>query len=207
MAKISTKDVINYSAYETLHHSYVKRSEDEENCTANRILESIENGELSEDDILSIKERVSKWFEYVNNPSNKGEYFESIVAALGKPYLDELKVGLIASSFSAFDKSVKFEESISQDKKSEYLGEEGDTITFTIKDYKLVKTGSSKFGGNSGKWYLYKVHDDKDNVIIFFSNHDCEFELSHSEKAIATITKLSEFRDVKQTNVGKVKFV
>lgn len=207
MARINTKDVINYSAYETLHNQYIKRSEDEENCTANKILESIEGDELSNDDLLSIKERVSKWFEYVNNPNNNGEYFESLRAELSKPSIDEVKIGLIASSFSAFDKSSRFEEANKQDKKSEYLGEEGDTITFSVKDYKLIKTGTSKFGGNQSKWYLYKIHDDKDNVIVFFSNHDCEFEFSHCEKVVATITKLSEFREVKQTNVGKVKFM
>lgn len=206
MSKLQTTTVIKYAAYEVLQNGYVKRSEDEENCTANKILEAIELNSISDDELNSVKDRVQSWFEYINDSNQSGEYYDNVRAEVTKPMIDENKIALIASSFSSFDKYASFAKLKEKDKASDYLGEEGDKVTFSVRDYRLVKTGTSKFGNNSSKWFLYNIHDDNGNVIVYFSDHNLDFEFKHSDKISAVISKLSEYKGIKQTSISKVKF-
>ena len=200
--KLNVKDVINYSAYETLN-GYIKRTDDSNvECTAEKILNAIDAHELDEDTFESLKDRVKNWSIYIE--SQTGEYFENVRNEISKPLIDEMKIGLIASSFASFDKYRYFQKLSENDKLSEYLGEEGDTITFTIDSYKLIKTGVSKFGNNS-KWYLYKIYTGN-NIINYFSNTNIDYELEHYKKASAIVSKLNEYKGTKQTNVSKLSF-
>lgn len=207
MAKLQTAKVIKYAAYEVMQNGYVKRSEDEDNCTANKVIDGIECDSISDDELMSVSDYVSKWADYINDDRQSGEYYDSIRAEIARPTVDESKVGLIASSFSSFNKYLEIEKDRSADACSEYLGEEGDTVTFTIRDHSLIKTGRSKYGGANSKWYLYKIHDDCGNVITWFSNNDCDFEFRHCNKVKATISKLSEYGNIKQTCVTKLKWL
>lgn len=204
--KLNTSDVIKHCAYETQFNGYVKRSADEDvYCTADKVFDAITKAEVSEDELASVKDRVSKWLEYVDNSS--GEYFENIKSEITKPKLDETKIGLIASSFSAFDKYNLHNKLLNDEKSSEFLGEEGDNITINVKDYKLIKSGVSKFKTGSSKWFLYKIYDNFGNVIMWFSDHDSEFEFKHSKKITAAISKLTEYNGVKQTTITKLKWL
>lgn len=209
MSKVSTKDVIKYSAYLTDIDGYVKRSDDQNVvCTADRVLDAIEDGTISEDDLSDVKDRISQWFTYINDTNSQtGEYFDNLREEVCKPMIDEIKIGLIASSFASFDRYRQFKAKNDADKKSNFLGEEGDRIIFNISDYKLIKTGTSKFSAGKSKWYLYHIHDEFGNVIIFFADHNCDSKFENSTKAAATISKLTTFNDVKQTNVSRVEFL
>ena len=208
MSKVSTADVIKYSAYITEQEGYVKRSDNPNvTCTADKVLDAMEYGSISDEELDETKDRVTEWFAYINDEKQTGEYFDNLRAEVVKPTIDEIKIGLIASSFASYDRFKKFKQGSEADKNSEFLGEEGDKIIFNIAEHKLVKTGTSKFSNNSSKWYLYKIKDDKGNTVIFFADHDCEFEFTHSDKATATISKLNTFNEVKQTNVSKLKFL
>lgn len=202
--KLSVKDVISYSAYET-RNGYVKRSDAKDGeCTADIVVEEILNKSLSDEDLKEVALRVKEWSDYINEQS--GEYFDNVKSEVSKPLVDETKVGLIASSFASFDKYKYFKKLNENDAKSEYLGEEGDLVEFNIDDYKLIKTGSSKFGDRLNKWYLYKIHSGN-NVISYFSNNNLEYEFKHSKRAKATISKLSEYNNIKQTGVTKMVFL
>ena len=201
-AKLNVKDVINYSAYETLN-GYIKKTEDSNiESTFEKILNAIDEHSLSEDDLLSVKDRVKEWSLYIG--AQEGDYFENVRNEISKPLVDETKIGLIASSFAAFDKYRYFQKLNENDKLSEYLGEEGDCITFDIDSYKLIKTGMSKFG-KQDKWYLYKIYSGN-NVINYFSNINIDYELEHFKSATAIISKLNEYKGIKQTNVSKLSF-
>lgn len=206
-SKISTNIVIKYCAYEVSNNGYTKRTEgSEEECTANKILNAIENETLENTNTDNLKDYITKWMDYLTNQT--GEYFSNIKTELEKSSIDETKIGLIASSFASYEKFLSFNKSNELEKASSYLGEEGDSITIDLKDHRLVKSGNSKFSnGNSNKWYLYKFHDFSNNVIMWFSDHDCEFELKHSNKISCLISKLSEYNGVKQTTITKVKFL
>lgn len=201
--KLNTKDVIQYAAYETLQNGYVKRSEDEDNCTANKLFDMITLHRISDEDVNSVKDRVSKWLEYIN--SQDSEYFNNIKSEITKPNIDESKLGLIASSFSSFDKHQSFKALNDLDKDSKYLGEEGDSVSFVIKDVKLVKTGQSKFNNRTSKWYLYKFHDLEGNVITCFANENYDKELRPGKFVNATISKLQEYNNIKQTQISKLR--
>lgn len=204
--KLNTTLVIKYSAYETLHNGYVKRTDDESNCTADKVFDAVSEDRLSESELESVKDRISKWAQFINEAT--GEYFDNVRAEIAKPMIDESKIGLIASSFSSMDKTAKYIKANELEKSSEYLGEVGDTVNFEIKSYRLVKSGTSKFdGGNSSKWFLYKINDTNNNVIIWFADHNCDFEFTHCHKIKAVVTKISTYKDVKQTNISRVKFV
>lgn len=203
MAKINTKEVILHSAYETFINGYTKRSEDSD-CTADAVIDAI-SSDKEIPNIEDVHKRIVEWSEYIQKQS--GEYFEDVKREIEKPSIDEIKVGLISSSFASFDRQKKFEALNARDKQSEFLGEEGDVITFNITDHKLIKTGFSKFGNKSNKWYLYKIYDDCDNVIMYFSNYDCETEFENSNSASAIVSKLTTYNGIKQTNVTKLKFL
>lgn len=207
MPKMSTANIIKYAAYITENEGYVKRSDSQDNCTVDRIIDSIESDSITDNELNSVKDRVAQWLSYVNDDKQTGEYFENLRAEIVKPMIEETKIGLIASSFASFDRHKIYKIKNEVDKRSEYLGEEGDKITFTVSEHRLVKSGESKFKNGTSKYYLYKMKDDDGNIIMWFADHDCEFEFEHSDKATATITKLSIFNEVKQTNVSKLRFL
>ena len=209
MPKILTTDVIRVSAYITEQEGYTKRSDNPNvMCTADKVLDAIEMASIDEADLDDTKERVTNWLEYINDSEHQtGEYFDNLRSEVCKPMIDEIKVGLIASSFASYDRYISFKAKSDIDKQSEFLGEEGDKVTFTISEYKLVKTGTSKFKSGPTKWFLYQIKDPSGNIIIYFADHDCEFEFTHSDKATATISKLNTFNEVKQTNVSRLKFM
>ena len=134
--KLNTQDVISHSAYETSLNGYVKRSEDEDNCTANKVFDSIVMKTISKDDLDTVKDRVTMWLEYISNQT--GDYFDDIKASISEPKIDESKIGLVASSFSSFDRYQSYKVLNETEKQSEYLGEEGDSVSFEIKDAKLL---------------------------------------------------------------------
>lgn len=208
MPKVQTIDVIKYSAVITESEGYVRRSENQNvMCTADKVLDAIEDNSVSDEELSSTKDRVAQWLEYVNDTAHQtGEYFDNIRAEICKPMIDEIKIGLIASSFASFDKHRLFKAKNEMDKNSRFLGEEGDKITFNIANYRLIKTGTSKYG-SGGRWYLYHIHDEFNNIIVYFADHDCENDFKNFEKASATISKLSTFNEVKQTNVSKLRFL
>ena len=209
MSKVSTIDVIKYSAIITESEGYIKRSDNPHViCTADKVLDAIEDNSFNNEDLSDTKDRISKWLEYVNDIEHQtGEYFDNLRIEICKPMIDEIKIGLIASSFASFDKNRLYMAKSELDKQSNFLGEEGDKITFNIAEHTLVKTGASKYNDKGGKWFLYKIKDDLGNIIIYFADHDCESEFEHSDKAIATISKLTTFNEVKQTNVSKLRFL
>lgn len=207
MAKLITTEVIKHSAYITYREGYVKRSDNGDVvCTADRVIDSIETNSIDEDEFDEVKDRISMWLNYINDTTHQcGEYFDNVRSEILKPSIDEIKVGLIASSFASFDKYMIYKAKNNLDKKSEFLGNEGDAVTFNISEHRLVKSGQSKFG--NGKYFLYRIKDSDGNIIIYFADHDCEFEFGHSNKACGTISKLNTFNEVKQTNVSKLKFL
>lgn len=207
MTKFPTVSVIKCSAYETHMNGYVKRSGDDKvECTADLVFDMILNHSVDESELEKMNSRIRAWSEYIKDPNQSGEYFDKVRAEIGKPMIDESKIGLIASSFSSFDKHVLYKMAKEKDMLSKYLGEEGDSITFDIADYKLVRSGICKYG-KASKWFLYKIHDQSGNVITYFADYDCDKEFKRSTKAEAVITKLTIFNEVKQTNVSKLRFL
>lgn len=203
--KLNTQEVISHSAYETSMNGYVKRADDEDNCTANKVFDSVSMRTLSQEDLDSVKDRVTKWFEYISSQS--GDYFEDIKSSIAQPKVDEAKIGLIASSFASFDRYQSYKVLNEIEKQSEYLGEEGDSVSFDVKDFKMIKSGTSKFKGSNSKWYLYKLHDTAGNSISMFANENLDKEFKKHTHVECTIQKLSEFNGIKQTQVSGVRFV
>lgn len=202
--KLNTQDVISHSAYETSLNGYVKRADDEDNCTANVVFNSVSMRTISQDDLDTVKDRVTKWLEYISSQS--GDYFDDIKASISQPKVDEAKIGLIASSFASFDRYQSYKVLNEIEKQSKYLGEEGDRVSFEIKDVKLLKTGTSKFKGANSKWYLYKIHDTNGNSISLFANENLDKEFKKFTHVECTVQKLSEFNGIKQTQVSDIRF-
>lgn len=206
MTKLNTIDVIKHSAYEVKHNGYVKRSDAKDDCTSDKIFDMITHAEIDESELDAMNEYITEWMNYIQE--QQGEYFDDLRNEVAKPFTDEKRISLIASSFASYERYLKFGKQMKQECNSEYLGEEGESIEFTVSDHKLLKKGTSKFkNGNSSNWFLYKIIDDAGNVIMAFMDHNCEFEFNHCNKIKATISKLSEFNNVKQTSVTRVKFL
>lgn len=202
--KLDTKDVINHSAYETSMNGYIKRSDDEDNCTANKVFDSIIDNTVTQEDLESIKDRVKEWFDYLSTQS--GDYFDEIKSSIASTKIDESKIGLIASSFASFDRFQTYKVLNEIEKQSSYLGEEGDKVRFKIKDYKLLKIGNSKFKGSKSKWYLYKLHDTDGNSISLFANENLDREFDKFKYIEAVVQKLSKYNGIRQTQISNVRF-
>ena len=206
MAKFPTMNIIKHAAYETYNNGYTKRSDDSTvECTADLILDALLDHSVSDTDLEKMNDRIRAWSEYIRSQDDSNEYFSNVKSEMVKPMIDESKVGLIASSFSSFDKHNKFKLANEKDKLSEFLGEEGDSVRITVEEYKLVKTGISKFG-KGNKWYLYKLKDSSGNIVTLFSNENLDSEFRKFKTVSATISKLSEYNGIKQTQVTKVTF-
>lgn len=203
--KLSTQEVISHSAYETSMNGYVKRADDEDNCTANKVFDSVSMRTLSQEDLDSVKDRVTKWLDYISSQSN--DYFDDITSSIAQSKVDEAKIGLIASSFASFDRYQSYKVLNEIEKQSDYLGEEGDSISFDVKDFKMIKSGTSKFKGSNSKWYLYKLHDTAGNSISMFANENLDKEFKKYTHVECTIQKLSEFNGIKQTQISGVRFI
>ena len=67
--KLNTQDVISHSAYETSMNGYIKRADDEDNCTAVKVFDSVTLRTLSQEDLNSVKDRVARWLEYISSQS------------------------------------------------------------------------------------------------------------------------------------------
>lgn len=206
MAKFPTMNIIKHAAYETYNNGYTKRSDDSTvECTADLILDALLDHSVNDIDLEKMNDRIRAWSEYIKSQDDSNEYFSNVKSEMVKPMIDESKVGLIASSFYSFDKHNKFKLANEKDKLSEFLGEEGDSVRITVEEYKLVKTGISKFG-KGNKWYLYKLKDSSGNIITLFSNENLDSEFRKFKNVSATISKLSEYNGIKQTQVTKVTF-
>lgn len=203
--KLSTQDVISHSAYETSVNGYIKRSDDEDNCTSNKVFDSVALKTLSQENLDSVKDRVTRWLDYISSQS--GDYFEDIKSSIAQPKVDEAKIGLIASSFASFDRYQSYKVLNEIEKQSEYLGEEGDSVSFEIKDFKMIKSGTSKFKCSNSKWYLYKIHDTSGNSISMFANENLDKDFKKHTRVECTVQKLSEFNGIKQTQVSGVRFI
>lgn len=206
MAKFPTDKVVKCSAYETAMNGYTKRSDDPKvECTADIVLDIILDHSVDEAELEKMNDRITAWSEYIKDPNQDSEYIRNVRAEVVKPMIDDSKIGLIASSFSAFDKHVKFKVAKERDKLSEFLGEEGDSIEFSIAEHKLVKSGASKYK-KGAKWFLYQIKDNHGNIISYFSDHNCDKEFNEYSRASAIISKLTTYNEVKQTNVSKLRF-
>ena len=178
-------------------------------CVKTKYTSKIAQNTEIEDDVKTLYDLIS------NNSTNITDIstnLSNISTNLSDNYITKSQYledeELIASSFASYERYLKFGKQMKQECNSEYLGEEGESIEFTVSDHKLLKKGTSKFkNGNSSNWFLYKIIDDAGNVIMAFMDHNCEFEFNHCNKIKATISKLSEFNNVKQTSISRVKFL
>lgn len=206
MSKLITADIIKVCAYITKYNGYVKRTESKQNCTVEKVLDALETNSISDDELEEVKDRVSEWFNYIGDESKQtGDYFNDVRSVVTNPSVNDSKIGLIASSFASFDRYRLFKAKSAVEQNSEYLGEEGDSIDFNIAEYKLIKSGTSKYK-NGSSWYMYKIKDEHGNIIMWFADHDCTQEFLNHKQASAVITKLNTFNEVKQTNVSRLKF-
>ena len=206
MSKFPTQKVIKFAAYETHLNGYTKRTDDANvECTADIILNAMLEDSIEESELEKINNRIKEWGLYINNSDSNNEYFNNIKSEISKSMIDESKIGLIASSFSSFDKHILFKLNNERDRLSEYLGEEGDTISVEVDSYRLVKSGTSKYNKGS-MWFLYNIKDSNGNIITIFSNEKLESEFKKFKNITGVISKLSEYNGIKQTQITKVKF-
>lgn len=198
--------IFKHCAYETSQNGYVKRSDDGSPCTADNVVKNIEGNLVSDVELQSVADRVLGWSAYINSREQSGQYFDDVRKEVDKKVIDESKVGLIASSFSSYDKHLYYMNIRDKEKQSQYLGKVDDVIAFEMQSFKLIKTGESKRKDIKYKWYMYKLYDTKGNIAIYFSNKNEDYELASHKHIECTVKQLTELNGVKQTQVTKLKF-
>ena len=98
MTKLNTIDVIKHSAYEVKHNGYVKRSDAKDDCTSDKIFDMITHAEIDESELDTMNEYIAEWMNYIQE--QQGDYFDDLRNEVAKPFTDEKRISLIASSFA-----------------------------------------------------------------------------------------------------------
>ena len=110
MTKLNTIDVIKHSAYEVKHNGYVKRSDAKDDCTSDKIFDMITHAEIDESELDAMNEYIAEWMNYIQE--QQGEYFDDLRNEVAKPFTDEKRISLIASSFASYERYLKFKDKL-----------------------------------------------------------------------------------------------
>lgn len=96
-------------------------------------------------------------------------------------------------------KKVKNEAHDSEAASSNFVGSEGERITFKAVDVTCVYTSESIYGLS----FMYKMHDEDGNVMMWTTGNSLDVEYSYT--VTGTVKKHEEYRGVKQTWLTRCK--
>ena len=154
-------------------------------------------------------DRAKKVREWIVNNEQNNNYFHNLKVACGNDQVDCGKLGLLASSFPAYDRELEYQaEKLRREIKdreagalSKYLGSIGDRITVTIAECKAVTSWETQWGVTT----IYKFVDTSGNHIIWKTSSWVDEERCVGKTIKGTVKDHREFRDVCQTELTRCK--
>lgn len=219
----SVREILAYAFETVKHFGYQPASEWESYPTRSRCDDfySVCTGRtrwLTAHRIEQIKEEMELVKFHADSEDNKKLVDDSIAWVLSQDdsnnsYMHNLKVicssdwcssrnlGILISLAHTYRKHIKAEEikkvkneaHDSEAASSNFVGSEGERITFKAVDVTCVYTSESIYGLS----FMYKMHDEDGNVMMWTTGNSLDVEYSYT--VTGTVKKHEEYRGVKQT--------
>ena len=146
-----------------------------------------------------LTENVLKWVEEQEESTN---YIHNLKTVCNLEYVSFDKFGLLASMFPTYDKQLVREkqkvEEKAQEQQSEYVGNVGDRITVQIAEFKIVTSWETEFGLIK----IFKIVDTDGNIYTWKTSGGIA---DGTETIIGTVKAHNKYRDVKQTELTRVR--
>lgn len=146
-----------------------------------------------------LTENVLKWIEEQEESTN---YIHNLKTVCSLEYISFDKFGLLASMFPTYDKQLVREkqkaEEKAQEQQSEYVGNVGDRITIQIADFKIVTSWETEYGLTK----IFKIVDTDGNIYTWKTSGGIA---DGTEIIVGTVKAHNEYRDVKQTELTRVR--
>lgn len=164
---------------------------------------------------------VKKYYEDVNNDAyieglkkyyleseDTSSYMKNMKVLFSSDYCKGKDFGYIVSSVFSYDREMekRAQKALAEAKRiresevSQFQGEVGQKITFTVKEFKCVSAYEGMYGEMS---YLFKFVDNDGNVYMWSASKDLKDE--EIESVTGTVKKHETYKDLKQTWVTRCK--
>ena len=167
--------------------------------------EAVSRGlDIKRKESVELAATVKKWITENERDDN---YFHNLKVACSLDYCDGSKIGLLVSSFPAYDRNLEMEaekrdreaKEAEARAKSSWLGNVGDKVSFTVSDFRVISSWETQWGSTC----VYKFVDTE--------GHECTWKTNNwvNDRRIigATITGkvkgLNEYRGIKQTELTR----
>ena len=207
-------------------YGYVKRdSVGTSTCDRAEELYRAENGmRCSNSDAVRarISDAKSKGFDYKNGVENAQKvrewilandrddnYFHNLKVACGLEYGGYKVLGLLASSFPAYDRELEYEAERREREareaearaRSSWMGEVGDKISFKVADFSIISSWDTRWGSVR----VFKFTGVDGLVATWKTANWLTAEDVVGHMITGTVKELKEFRGVKQTELMRCK--
>lgn len=151
--------------------------------------------------------------KYYLESEETSSYMNNMKTIMGSDYCKIRDFGYIVSAVFSYDRMIEKEaqrilaeaKKVSEAELSQYQGEVGQRITFTVKEHKCVSAYESSYSYYSTCInYLYKFVDNDGNVYMWSTSNDIA-EDAIIESITGTVKKHEEYKGLKQTWVTRCK--
>lgn len=174
------------------------------NCGRSVQLKAENNIELgifnpNSQDVVQLVEDAIQWIKSIKADN---DYLHNLQVVVNMEYVDMKRVGILASLIPTYQRMLKEKEEKNSRNTSQFVGNVGDKIEFTIKDAKIL----TSFEGTFGVTYIYQFTDDNDNIYIWkTSKYLDDLEIIINTTLRATIKEHNTFKGEKQTVLTRCK--
>jgi len=143
---------------------------------------------------------ASNVFSWINDIEDDGNYFHNLKVVCASNFVDFYSLGLLASSFPAFDRNLEREQEKEKEAESEYVGKIGERISFEIANAKIVTSFYTEYG----TMFINKIIDKNGNVFVWKTGRGIDEDYIGAVIK-GTIKEYNEYNSVKQTVLARCK--
>lgn len=149
-----------------------------------------------------------EWIKTQDDPSN--HYLFSLNIICSAAYQEYRNFGMLVSMPIAYDRHLKdiayqekkkAERAADPRQNSQYIGEVGDKLEMTCKNFELIKAFDSDYGMS----WLYTWTDENNNVFTWYSSKPIDLDNIEVTSIKGTVKAHNEFRGINQTAMTRCK--
>ena len=202
--KFDTKKIIKLGLADIQANGYIKANY--EGSTKDKIMSLYEDPDAP----MATEAECNDFLHWVNNLDVKSDYERSSKIACNLEECKAKDLGFILSFISKFYRdraraAEKIQREIQRAREaqaSDYLGQVGDKVEFTVKSYRALYS-IEPYAYNDDYKTAYRIIDENDNIIIWKT----PYKVHEGDVIKATIKSVGMYRGEKQTTVFRGKFL
>lgn len=148
--------------------------------------------------------KVMEWLK--NLEPGSSDYLYNLKALAVQKYVDDKKLGYLASAVTAYNRAMEIEEKKKEaakaGAKSEYVGTEKKRQSFENVTCKMARTIETYYGPST----MFRFVDPNGNILIWFASGYVEtFTEGETYNIVGTVKKHELYKGTKQTQINRVK--